>query len=82
MIGAMTDTSGVAAAPAHSNGRVIGVSVVAALGGFLFGFDSSVINAAVPGIAAQTVIAQVTAHPNSPIRPATITVRPAAGPLT
>ena len=53
MIGAMSDTSGVAAAPAHSNGRVIGVSVVAALGGFLFGFDSSVINGAVPGIQAQ-----------------------------
>jgi SP family sugar:H+ symporter-like MFS transporter len=33
--------------------RVISVAVVAALGGFLFGFDSSVINAAVPGIVAQ-----------------------------
>jgi sugar porter (SP) family MFS transporter len=32
------------------SGRVIAVSAVAALGGFLFGFDSSVINAAVPGI--------------------------------
>jgi sugar porter (SP) family MFS transporter len=40
------------AAPAATgrSGRVIAVSVVAALGGFLFGFDSSVINAAVPGI--------------------------------
>ena len=33
--------------------RVIAVAAVAALGGFLFGFDSSVINAAVPGIVAQ-----------------------------
>ena len=31
---------------------------------------------------AQTVIAQVTFQPNSPISPATITVSPAAGPLT
>lgn len=38
------------AAPAKLNGRVVAVSSVAALGGFLFGFDSSVINAAVPGI--------------------------------
>jgi sugar porter (SP) family MFS transporter len=54
MIGGMSDSAGTAAAPIRSsNGRVIGVSVVAALGGFLFGFDSSVINAAVPGIAAQ-----------------------------
>jgi len=36
-----------------TNRRVISVAVVAALGGFLFGFDSSVINAAVPGIVAQ-----------------------------
>jgi SP family sugar:H+ symporter-like MFS transporter len=35
------------------NRRVIAVAAVAALGGFLFGFDSSVINAAVPGIVAQ-----------------------------
>jgi len=40
-----------APAPAGT-GRVITVSVVAALGGFLFGFDSSVINGAVPGIQA------------------------------
>ena len=38
---------------AASSSRVIVVSAVAALGGFLFGFDSSVINAAVPGIQAQ-----------------------------
>ena len=31
---------------------------------------------------AQTVIAQVTAHPNSATKPATMTVSPAAGPLT
>ncbi|MFN8169090.1 MAG: sugar porter family MFS transporter [Candidatus Nanopelagicales bacterium] len=49
----MTNTSGAPAAGSSTSGRVIGVSVVAALGGFLFGFDSSVINAAVPGIAAQ-----------------------------
>jgi sugar porter (SP) family MFS transporter len=35
------------------SGRVVAVAAVAALGGFLFGFDSSVINAAVPGIVAQ-----------------------------
>jgi SP family sugar:H+ symporter-like MFS transporter len=40
-------------APPAGTGRVITVSVVAALGGFLFGFDSSVINGAVPGIQAQ-----------------------------
>ena len=38
---------------AVGNGRVVAVSLVAALGGFLFGFDSSVINGAVPGIQAQ-----------------------------
>ncbi|MFC6238991.1 sugar porter family MFS transporter [Longivirga aurantiaca] len=45
------------AAPAQSTAgsshRVVSVAAVAALGGFLFGFDSSVINAAVPGIVAQ-----------------------------
>jgi len=50
-------TSAAAASPSPtrpgSNGRVILVSAVAALGGFLFGFDSSVINGAVPGIQAQ-----------------------------
>jgi SP family sugar:H+ symporter-like MFS transporter len=47
-------SSAASAAPAStSNRRVIMVSSVAALGGFLFGFDSSVINAAVPGIADQ-----------------------------
>ncbi|MEI6229346.1 MAG: sugar porter family MFS transporter [Actinomycetes bacterium] len=35
------------------NRRVIMVASVAALGGFLFGFDSSVINGAIPGITAQ-----------------------------
>ena len=45
--------SSAAAKAPTTNGRVIGVSIVAALGGFLFGFDSSVINAAVPGIKAQ-----------------------------
>lgn len=40
-------------ATTRGNGRVIAVSLVAALGGFLFGFDSSVINGAVPGIQAQ-----------------------------
>ena len=39
-------------APA-GNRRVITVAAVAALGGFLFGFDSSVINGAIPGIVAQ-----------------------------
>ncbi len=34
----------------HHNAKVIGVSVAAAVGGFLFGFDSSVINGAVDAI--------------------------------
>ena len=36
------------ASPSSRTGRVVAVSSVAALGGFLFGFDSSVINGAVP----------------------------------
>ena len=31
--------------PVHT-GKVIGISIIAALGGFLFGYDSSVINGA------------------------------------
>ena len=36
--------------PTRRNAKVIGVSVAAAVGGFLFGFDSSVINGAVDAI--------------------------------
>ncbi len=39
------DTSDVTVSPVHT-GKVIGISVIAALGGFLFGYDSSVINGA------------------------------------
>ncbi len=38
-------TGDVTVSPVHT-GRVIGISVIAALGGFLFGYDSSVINGA------------------------------------
>ncbi|WP_309105269.1 sugar porter family MFS transporter, partial [Microbacterium sp.] len=37
--------------PAAIRGRVIGVSIAAALGGFLFGFDTAVINGAVDALA-------------------------------
>jgi SP family sugar:H+ symporter-like MFS transporter len=39
------DTGDTTVAPVHT-GKVIGISVIAALGGFLFGYDSSVINGA------------------------------------
>ncbi|PFG19183.1 sugar porter family MFS transporter [Serinibacter salmoneus] len=39
-----------AAPPSRINGRIIGISIGAALGGFLFGFDTSVINGAVDSI--------------------------------
>ena len=35
------------------NARVIGITIAAALGGFLFGFDTSVINGAVDALAAE-----------------------------
>ena len=38
---------------ARLNARVVGISVAAALGGFLFGFDTSVINGAVDALSAQ-----------------------------
>src|SRR5271169_543356 len=38
--------------PAHNHRYVFGLSAVAALGGFLFGFDSGVINGAVGAISA------------------------------
>ena len=37
--------------PARISGRVIGISIAAALGGFLFGFDTAVINGAVDALA-------------------------------
>ncbi len=33
------------------NGRVVGIAIAAALGGFLFGFDTAVINGAVDALA-------------------------------
>ena len=40
--------SGAGPAPAqHLNTKVVGISIAAAVGGFLFGFDTSVINGAV-----------------------------------
>ncbi|WP_243228439.1 sugar porter family MFS transporter [Microbacterium sp. CIAB417] len=38
-------------APGRISGRVIGISIAAALGGFLFGFDTAVINGAVDALA-------------------------------
>ncbi len=38
-------------APSAIRGRVIGISIAAALGGFLFGFDTAVINGAVDALA-------------------------------
>lgn len=41
-------SSGAGSAPAqHLNAKVVGISLAAAVGGFLFGFDTSVINGAV-----------------------------------
>src|SRR5574343_73175 len=48
--GTMTDSAGPRAA-SGIRGRVIGVSSAAALGGFLFGFDTAVINGAVDALA-------------------------------
>ncbi len=49
-----TTTQSKGGAPGErTTGRVIGIAVVAAVGGFLFGFDSSVVNGAVDALAAQ-----------------------------
>src|SRR4051812_14952798 len=45
-----------AAPPAHATRLVVGFSTVAALGGFLFGFDTAVINGAVVAIRDQFAI--------------------------
>ncbi|MDO5634747.1 MAG: sugar porter family MFS transporter [Micrococcus sp.] len=45
--------SGSSAPTARLNGRVIGITIAAALGGFLFGFDTAVINGAVDALAGQ-----------------------------
>jgi SP family sugar:H+ symporter-like MFS transporter len=42
-----------AAAPSRLNSRIIGICVAAALGGFLFGFDTAVINGAVDALTAE-----------------------------
>lgn len=47
----MSDRNGTDAAPTASNAKVIGLATAGAVGGFLFGFDSSVINGAVDAIA-------------------------------
>ena len=49
----MSSASPSVSAAGSGSRRVVLVAAVAALGGFLFGFDSSVVNAAVPGIVAQ-----------------------------
>ena len=36
-----------------SNAKIIGLAIAGAIGGFLFGFDSSVVNGAVDPISAQ-----------------------------
>ena len=50
----MSETPASSATPlSRINGRIVGISVGAALGGFLFGFDTSVINGAVTAIGDQ-----------------------------
>ena len=46
----MSHTSPAAATPSRLNRRVVAISIGAALGGFLFGFDSSIINGAVDSL--------------------------------
>jgi sugar porter (SP) family MFS transporter len=48
-----TESGGMASTKKASNSRVIGLAVAGAVGGFLFGFDSSVVNGAVNPIASQ-----------------------------
>ena len=49
----MTATRSGGAATSRLNAKVVGISVAAALGGFLFGFDTSVINGAVDALAGE-----------------------------
>lgn len=44
------DSAGAVAEERYHTGKVVGLAAVAALGGFLFGFDSAVVNGAVAGI--------------------------------
>ncbi|MGV1037195.1 MAG: sugar porter family MFS transporter [Candidatus Nanopelagicales bacterium] len=46
MQGPMPGTTGPAVVEKAHTGKVVGISIIAALGGFLFGYDSSVINGA------------------------------------
>ena len=45
-----------ASAVSRINGRIIGICVAAALGGFLFGFDTAVINGAVDALSGEFVL--------------------------
>ena len=49
----MTATRSGGGATSRLNAKVVGISVAAALGGFLFGFDTSVINGAVDALAGE-----------------------------
>ncbi len=62
----MTATRSGGAATSRLNAKVVGISVAAALGGFLFGFDTSVINGAVdasPGSSASAPVSRVSPSP-------------------
>ena len=63
--------SGAEPAPAqHLNAKVVGISIAAAVGGFLFGFDTSVINGAVGALSDEFSLGSA---PGSPDRSRTAT---------